>query len=134
MPARPLDRVRIEDVPVDRDRAQPAEAAAFEDCLVGADRVLARRHNDDEAADDERDDRSQDRRDDPARALVEGKPSRDAGNGPWIGRRRGRDGLLAHAATSAPRPPVIAIPSCSSLTSGPYSAAMRPSYMTRMRS
>src|SRR5439155_22466097 len=111
------------------NRPEPAETAALEDRLVGADRILARGRIDDEPADQERDQRRQYRGDHAPGALVQGQSGRDGRDGAF-GCRLGRLGRfarqIAHAATSRP-PPVISIPSCSSLTSGPCSATIWPS-------
>src|ERR1700693_186955 len=106
---------------------EPGQPGAIEDRPVRRDRVLVRRDEDDEAPDEEGHHSCQDRRDDPPGALVEREPGRDARDGLRRGRGRGRGGGLAQGAASLLRPPVIAIPSSSSVTSGPYSAAIVPS-------
>src|ERR671924_379799 len=119
-------------------REEPVQAGAIEDRAVGVERVLPGREEDDESADEERERRGQQRRDDPAGPLVEGQPRGDARNRLQVGRRPrlGRWRGVAHDAAAAcwTVPPGIAMPSCSSVTSGPYSATIRPSYRTRMRS
>ena len=84
----------------------------------------------------------EERRDEAARALRERQALREA----LAGLRRGLGGLavrldgrnaasaLAHAAASLRPPPVIAMPSSSSLAVGGNSPTISPSYMTRIRS
>ena len=82
----------------------------------------------DRQSDQEREDRGQERCDEPAGALVERHAARDR-RGIRLGvllERRRRSRSFAHAA-SLRLPPVIAIPTSSSLTSGGNSATMRPS-------
>ena len=108
---------------------RPVEARSFEDRPVGRDRVVA--------GDRGRRGRRSGRRG-PWPRAGRGSPrrARRGSLGAEIAlldlrrRRRRRD---AHAAVSR-RPPVIAMPSSSSVTSGPYSPTIRPSKMTRMRS
>ena len=93
---------------------EPVEPGAGEDRLVRGDGVVPR-DRDDETADQEREHGRGDRDEDAA----------DAGREPVaptrLGRRRPR--LVGHqAASSPPRPPVMAMPSSSSETSRPYSA------------
>ena len=106
----------------------PVEARSLEDRPVRRDRVVAG-EEDDEAPDQEGQDRGRERDEEAPGALLETRSEGEALLG--LGRRRRwRD---AHAAVSR-RPPVIAMPSSSSVTSGPYSPTIRPPNMTRMRS
>ena len=101
------------------DVEEPVQARTGEDALVDLPGVVARGQHD-HAAHEEREDRSDDRRDDAARALVDLEPLRDArGVRGGVGRERlaGRRSLevaataprlRAHAATSSRPPPVIA--------------------------
>src|SRR5262249_51812225 len=126
---------------------EPAQPCAVEDRPVGRERIVAGGDEDDEAAGEERQQGGDDRRDDAARAredvealgharcvsprlLVRRLLSAKARSG------RTRTDPLAHAtASSSSRvAPIIARPSVSALTSGPYSPTIRPSYMTRIRS
>ena len=120
-----MDRRGIEAVPVDRNGAEPVQPGPLEDLPVGVERVLVRRDEDDEAADDERDGSRQDGRDDAARALVEREPRRDARD--RVGRLLRSVRRVGQAGTSSRWPPVIAMPSSSSVTSGEYSRTIRPS-------
>ena len=97
---------------------------------------MASREHDD-PGDQEGEEGRHDRGDEPAGALVEGERGGDARgvvaavplllgallrlDSVGVARRVG------HAATSWRRPPVIAIPSCSSVTPGPYAPTIRPS-------
>src|SRR5919108_406655 len=103
---------------------EPVQPRAVEDLLVGPERVLAGRDEDDEPADEERDDGGEDRRDDAARALVEGEPRGDARD--CLGRLRRRGRRVGQAGTSPRCPPGIAMPSSSSVTSGGDSRAIPP--------
>ena len=112
---------------------EPVQPRAVPDRLVRLERVVAGGEHD-EAAHEEREHGGDDRRDDPAGALVEREPLGDARRVPArLAARRllgvglaGRNVWPAHATPTRP-PPVIAIPSSSSLTLGPYSPTMRPS-------
>ena len=108
---------------------EPVEAGAVEDRLVGVDRVLAGCEEDDEPSDEEGEQRCEDRCDDSACPRVEVDAGGHAGHRVGVRRRfrLGRRCGVAHDATSSILPPVIAIPSSSSLTSGPYSATICPS-------
>ena len=101
-------------------REEPVEARPVEDRPVGRDRVVPG-DEDDEAADQEGEDGRRERNERTAQAVVEevGEPGKP-------GLVRLGLGGLAHAACSL-APPVIAMPSSSSETSGPYSPTMRPS-------
>src|SRR5207247_137331 len=133
----------IEEMPVDRDRAEPAQARPLEDGLVRVDRVLAGRRKDNEPADQERDQRRQDRGDHTPGALPQsqaGRDGRDLALGcrlGYLGRLAGHIGRLAreaaHAAASLRPAPVISMPSWSSVTSGPCWATISPSYSTKLR-
>ena len=117
-------------------RKEPVEPRAVEDLPVRRQRVLAAEDEDDQAGDEEGKDGRHERRHDPAGALVDSEARCDAGRRPRLCRRRGGcRRLLAHAAASPfTVPPIIAMPSSSSVTSVPYSATIAPSYMTSIRS
>ena len=96
---------------------EPVQAGAVPDRLVRAQRVVARGEHD-EPAGEEGEQHREERRDDAAGALVEREPLRDARHdAARLGDLRllGRDG---HAAPPPALPPVIAIPSSSSVTPG----------------
>src|SRR4029079_14267179 len=103
-----------------RPREEPLEPGSLPDRLVDGDRVLpGDQHY--ETAHEEREQRRQQRNDDPAAAEVAGQSR---------GRRLGEElGFLggAHAAVLPPRPPVMAMPSSSSDTSGGNSLTISPS-------
>src|SRR5207244_5247608 len=99
-------------------------AAAVPYRPVRLQRVVARCEHD-ETAHDERDQRGEDRRDDAAGTLVEGEALGDARRVVAPGRLLGLE-RLGHAAASLLRPPVIAMPSSSSVTLGSNSPAIRP--------
>ena len=102
-------------------REEPVEARSVEDRAVGGDRVVAG-DQDDEAPDQEGEHGRGERDERSADPLVEdAREAREPGLGRWL-----RGSALAHAASFAP-PPVIAIPSSSSVASGPYSPTIRPS-------
>ncbi len=109
---------------------EPVQPGAVPHRLVGLERVVTRGEHD-EAAREERDRRREDRRDDPARPLREGKArGRARADAVGVAVRRCDAACvvreLAHTAASL-LPPVIAIPSCSSVTLGSYSPTIRPS-------
>src|SRR5262249_21494542 len=126
------------------------EPGAVEDPLECLERVVARRGDHDHRHREGENGRD-DRHHDASRALHHRHPRGDAGCvAAGLGRLRRLEELLlrcdepfflrverafAHAtAVSLRRPPVIAIPSSSSLTSGVYSPTIAPSNMTRIRS
>ena len=117
-------------------RKEPVEPRTVEDLLVRRQWVLAAEDEDDQAGDEEGKEGRDERRHDPAGALVDSEARCDAGRRPRLCRRRGGcRRLLAHAAASPfTVPPIIAMPSSSSVTSVPYSATIAPSYMTSIRS
>ena len=97
------------------DLDEPVEARALEDRLVGAERVVSGRREDDGAADQEREHDRQERDDDPAGLLGHGVASAhplavrrlcrpEARRRPERGRRRDRS-----SATALRPPPIIAI-------------------------
>ena len=96
------------------------EAGSLEDRLVRGDRVVAG-EQDDETADQEGKHRGGERDEEAAGPLLDPGPQ----GMDLLGLRRRRRRCDAHA-TASRRPPVIAMPSSSSVTSGPYSPTISP--------
>src|SRR5262249_30688835 len=113
---------------------EPVQARAVEDLPIGLERVCVAEHEDDEAAHEEGEDRGQDRHHNAAGPLPDlearGQTKRLVGADLVFVDRRSRRNLAHAAASPGTWPPVIAIPSVSSLTVGGYSPTILPSYMT----
>src|SRR5215208_4850615 len=118
------------------DVEEPVQPRAAEDRAVRLERVAdaSRRQQHDDAADEKREREREQRREQPLCLLQEAVARYEASRLRLAGRlARELLDVLGQAAASL-RPPVIAMPSSSSVTVGGYSPTISPSNRTRMRS